>query len=333
MHRYRHSLCLRRILRCIINLVATILLLTRCGLSRMKLADTPTSLPLTSSPLTVKEQAIVRDEVDSPLRSGRYREQIPVEVLRESMTRIREFQERRTMQVRQTLASYGYQLSKRGPCDLYRDDELIATDLGILWVTVSDTGDDFAFLGIRDDGTEAILVRRGSVERWDYEELLRHAQTAPVFVGNELISVRNDEKPHYRQHFTVWRENEAVYTYTVTNRQPEYPVRLHSWQGQWVLEIDEQVIVDGQSLNEELGYDAILNWRLLDGHPFYFFRRGDDVGVSYDGQVLPYRYDEVVHHQCCSRAQFNIEGNETMVWFHALRDGTWYYVGMGVYEE
>jgi hypothetical protein len=28
---------------------------------------------------------------------------------------------------------------------------------------------------------------------------------------------------------------------------------------------------------------------------------------------------------------FNISGNGTMVWFYALRDGTWYYVEAGVY--
>mgnify|MGYP001143051209 FL=1 len=29
---------------------------------------------------------------------------------------------------------------------------------------------------------------------------------------------------------------------------------------------------------------------------------------------------------------FNVSGNETMVWFYALRDGVWHYVEAGVYE-
>ena len=36
---------------------------------------------------------------------------------------------------------------------------------------------------------------------------------------------------------------------------------------------------------------------------------------------------------CCEPAAFNVAGNETMVWFHALRDGVWYYVEMGVYRQ
>jgi hypothetical protein len=29
---------------------------------------------------------------------------------------------------------------------------------------------------------------------------------------------------------------------------------------------------------------------------------------------------------------FNVSGNENMVWFHARRDGMWYYVEMGIYS-
>jgi len=29
----------------------------------------------------------------------------------------------------------------------------------------------------------------------------------------------------------------------------------------------------------------------------------------------------------------NVSGNSTMVWFYALRDGTWYYVEAGGYTE
>lgn len=36
--------------------------------------------------------------------------------------------------------------------------------------------------------------------------------------------------------------------------------------------------------------------------------------------------------RCCEPAAFNVAGSETMVWFHALRDGVWYYVEIGVYK-
>ena len=56
------------------------------------------------------------------------------------------------------------------------------------------------------------------------------------------------------------------------------------------------------------------------------------IDVSSRGEALPYQYDEVVHYDCCEAAAFNVAGNERMVWFHALRDGIWYYVEMGVYQ-
>ena len=98
-----------------------------------------------------------------------------------------------------------------------------------------------------------------------------------------------------------------------------------------MLEVDGTVLIDGLNLNEENGYDEVFGWRLIDGDPFYFFRKGKTIGVSYAGQTLPYSYDEVIHYQCCEPAAFNVGGNDTMVWFHALRGETYYYVEMGRY--
>lgn len=132
----------------------------------------------------------------------------------------------------------------------------------------------------------------------------------------------------------MWRGTAAVYTYTSNLHRAEYRVNtLRSWEGKWVLEIDEQVIVDGESLNEQLGYDAIFHWRLLQGRPFYLFRQGDQVGIFYAGEVLPRRYDVVAHDWCCGYALFNPGGNERMVWFHAWKDGTWVYVEAGYYAD
>jgi len=60
------------------------------------------------------------------------------------------------------------------------------------------------------------------------------------------------------------------------------------------MEMDGQVEVDGRSLNQELGYDEIFGWRLLEGKPFYFLRKDNRIGISYDGQAFPYQYDEVI---------------------------------------
>jgi hypothetical protein len=132
---------------------------------------------------------------------------------------------------------------------------------------------------------------------------------------------------------TVSCGGKPIYAMTVPWPWVDDPVKAFvSWREHWVLEADKRVIVDGQNLNRALGYDAVFYWRLVRDRPFFFFHDGDTYGVSYDGQVLPHRYDDVVHYACCEPATFNAAGNETMVWFHALRDGMWYYVEMGVYE-
>jgi hypothetical protein len=50
------------------------------------------------------------------------------------------------------------------------------------------------------------------------------------------------------------------------------------------------------------------------------------VRISYGGQVLPNAYETVFHNQCCEASIHNVEVGPDAVWFHALRDGTWYFV-------
>ncbi len=112
------------------------------------------------------------------------------------------------------------------------------------------------------------------------------------------------------------------------------PVKgLWSWDGRWVLEVSGTVLVDGESLNRQLGYHEVFGWRLLDGEPFYFFTKGDGTGISYAGRVMPNRYEDVIHYRCCEPSAFNVRGNDTMVWFWALRDGEWHYVEAGAFES
>ena len=130
----------------------------------------------------------------------------------------------------------------------------------------------------------------------------------------------------------VQQGGKTVYSIPATFRTDNPIKGLWAWDGHWILEMEGHVVIDGKSSNKELGYDEIFNWRLLKGQPFYFFKKGNRIGVSYAAQVLPYQYDEVIHYRCCEPAMFNVGGNASMVWFHALKDGMWYYVEIGIYE-
>jgi hypothetical protein len=55
--------------------------------------------------------------------------------------------------------------------------------------------------------------------------------------------------------------------------------------------------------------------------------------MSYGGHTLPNTYESVVHNRCCEAAIHNVEAGPDTVWFHALRDGIWYFVEAGVSDE
>jgi hypothetical protein len=111
-----------------------------------------------------------------------------------------------------------------------------------------------------------------------------------------------------------------------------YPVTgFWSWDGHWLLEMDSVVVQDGELLNQSLGYEEIFNWQLMGGEPFYFFQKGAGYGLSYAGQELPLRYDDILHGQlCCDKARYSLVSTLTKVWFYARRGGIWYLVQVEV---
>jgi len=87
-----------------------------------------------------------------------------------------------------------------------------------------------------------------------------------------------------------------------------------------------QIAQDGQDLNAACGYEESYNFALLGGRPFYFYRKQNEVGISYDGQELPLPYDEIPHYQCCSAGATNPVTYPNMVQFFGRRGEQWYYV-------
>jgi hypothetical protein len=150
-------------------------------------------------------------------------------------------------------------------------------------------------------------------------------------VGNDLVTVDSGEG---QTTATVTRAGKVVYHTIGIGMRPDNPIKgLSAWGDHWVLEVLGEVVIDGNSLNKELGYDEIFNWRLLKGQPFYFFKKNNKIGISYAGKTLPQQYDEVMHYQCCEPAMFNPRNFDNLTQFHALRNGTWYYVEAGLFEN
>jgi PAS domain-containing protein len=283
--------------------------------------------------LTVEEYAVVEAAVDSPTHFE-FMERIPAEVLEKRVAWRDSSPERRLAANNTSLEPFGYSLkAKEGAeMELYelwrrteRGDELVQDEISYFWpVSINAAGDDFAMVvELWNDGYR--LVRQDQAEEWDMGSGL---YIPPVFYGDELLSVRWDTERGQAQ---VTQAEQQIYAFAGVYLV-DMPVKgLWSWDGHWLLEVDGFLIQDGEVLNEALGYEEIFGWQLLNGKPFYYFRKGPQVGVSYDGDTLPVYYDEVIHYRCCEASMFNNAGNEDMVWFYGLREGTWYYVEMGVY--
>lgn len=299
----------------------------------------PTPLPTTVEPsaepstaLTVDEVAVVADTVDQPTHFE-YFERIPPQA-REARQALRrpsfaDMAERTNA----VLAPFGYRLEFKPATDtlpdrfdLYKDDEMVLRDIASVHAPqVSADGTDLAMVVDDMTGTSYLVRPAGGEPR----DAAQGAFLDPVFAGNDLITVLDMGN---MINFEVRRGDETLYKAGPFAISPAIPVKgLVGWDGHWALELEGEVIVDGESLNKQLGHDRIFAFHILHGQPFFLFADQGTVGVSYAGQVLPQQYNQVVHYQCCEASAFNVEATRDMVWFHGLRDGTWYYVEMGVY--
>ena len=281
--------------------------------------------------LTIEEYAVVEANIDSPTHFE-FMERIPGEVLEKRAAWRGRIPEKRLQANNGLLEPFGYQLkaiegAELEQYNLWLGDELVQGEISFFWpVSMNTTMDKFALVvEIQDNGYR--LVQEGRIEKWD---MMSSLFIPPVLYEDKLLSVRWDAE---RREAQVVRGGQQIYAFA-----GEYLVRmpvsgLWSWDGHWLLEVDGFLVQDGEILNKDLGYEEIFGWQLLDGKPFYYFRKGPRVGISYDGEKLPVYYDEVIHYRCCEASIGNNDGNEDMVWFFGEREGTWYYVEMGVYGE
>ncbi|HSV85011.1 MAG TPA: hypothetical protein VLH85_00450 [Levilinea sp.] len=275
--------------------------------------------------LTLEEHAVVEAELDSPLLSGiEFKKHIPEAVL-EKHAGLREISQEQSLDdLNQVLEPFGYQIEAGTQVHrLLRNGELLSEGITHFFpISVNAAGSNFTLVF---EGPRGVyLLQKDGLVDWN---MTRSLYTRPVYVGGDLITVgQGDDNWLY---LNVLRNGEIIFTKTLAFTS-EVPVRsLQSFNGQWVLETNDALIIDGVDIGQQLGYDEVFHWQPLNDRPFYFFLKDGKIGLSYDNQVLPVQYDLVIHGQCCEPAIFNPAGNDAMVWFYALRESVWYYVELG----
>jgi hypothetical protein len=280
--------------------------------------------------LTVDELAVVAASADGPGHLE-YTDRIGEDVLDRLHTCTAE---RGLAWNNGALAPFGYRLVSRFDpewnrtfYDVYRgkEQEPLLSRLSHIWpVSVSASGGDFVFAAENAPhvSPQYLLVSNDEIEEWD-----AGASTllSPVYVGEALARIICTGFPALTCQVTL--NGQVVYTQTAIAAGASMPLRsFASWDGHWALEVDDQLFIDGQDVGQARGYGAVFGFTLIQGRPFYFYEQGGSVHISYDGQTMPDVYDEVFHNQCCEAAAHNIRAGEDVVWFHALRNGTWYFV-------
>lgn len=171
-------------------------------------------------------------------------------------------------------------------------------------------------------------------------------------LGTLLSLTKYDTGAGAFEHVTVQvsRNGEIIYSIPAGDGSPISSVQgLWAYSNHWILEIAHvtqkispqneisletigQIVEDGELLNERHGYDDAFGFQLMNGKPFYFFKRDNRIDISYDDQEVPLGYAQITHYGCCSGAELNPRIAQNMVAFFAQRDGDWYYVEIGVYK-
>ena len=282
--------------------------------------------------LTIDENAVVSTAQDSPTHME-FRGLIPQNVLQKHASLRDTSPDAQLADVNEALAPFAYSLQAKTGTEmdqyaLYHGDELMLDGIADFHpISVNASGTDFAILLDLSAGGYK-LVQADKIYDWDWTSAVG-SYLPPVYVGDDLLNLvwARDQSQ-----IQVWRGDQELYGFTAVFTTSSPAKGLWSWEGHWILEVDGFLIQDGVNLNQQLGYDEIFDWQLLNGKPFYYFRKGPRVGISYDGQVLPVYYDQVVHYRCCEPAMFNASGNNNIVWFYGQRNDTWYYVEMGNFQ-
>lgn len=146
----------------------------------------------------------------------------------------------------------------------------------------------------------------------------------PILYKNELLWAKVGHGPRIE----IKKSNgDVLFTFATSFGATLPRISFHAWQGHWILEVSEFVIEDGEVLNTKLGFQEMFYWYPSHDKPFYFFRKGSRIGLSYNGQILPLQYEDVMRGGCCSMSANNPSGDwDNYVGFFAKRDGVWRYV-------
>jgi hypothetical protein len=231
--------------------------------------------------------------------------------------------------VNRVIQPFGYYLDGDPPGPLYKGGDVLREVLYLPvdgeGLVVNRSGTDFAWF-INDTVVEGWLVQREHITKaWNLND---HAFLLPKFRGDDLVMLQRTAAPENRVEVLI---NDEVVYQTEISAAGSCPVKgLRTWQDQWVLNLENDVIIEGKPLSESSGFPQVFDWMESGGKPLFFFQDEARAGIVYAGEIVPVTFD-TIWHQCipayqaaCPQPAAATRAGVT--WFFALRDGQWQYI-------
>lgn len=222
---------------------------------------------------------------------------------------------------------------------IYRGEELLfdhVTAYGA--VSLNRSGTDFIF-PITLGNYEVWVIQKDRFEMW-YAGEPRHL---PIFAGDDVVAIGEPEE--YKE------AGQMVFGVPIlVNNEPKFRLALpyqganncpiekfRAWGDRWVLEMEGEVLVDGEKLTKKYAYEQVFNWQLINGKPFFLFKDAGYYGMLYDGEKMSVTYSEIVHWSCIDQQggggiNLSVVSSDQMVAFFARRGMGWYYVQVGDFK-
>ncbi len=242
--------------------------------------------------------------------------------------------------VNQTIQPYGYNLrqgSREHLFDLYQNETLVLQNIYQLpdvYVFPAGDGESLVFFAHILKNTELPFYAEGnSVSYLIQDETMRPWQEtppspmdpgwAPIWVSGKPLFVTVEKNVNVK----VWNDQHEPLFSFLTYFGASVPLKqFQEWDQHWILGISNFLVLDGKVLNEELGFEEVFGWLLVNSKPVYFFRKGPRVGISYDGHIQPIYYHQIAYGICCGLSGNNPMQDGNTFRFFGERDGVWYYV-------
>jgi len=230
------------------------------------------------------------------------------------------------------LAPFGYHLEgsyqppSPVPFKLFFKDRVVLDNIEWFFpVSVNQSKTDFMMVAVTNQGTK--LVRSYTVQEWKDLSLWIHA-TCPQFLGDDVMyaDMELGSDPHIT--VRVFLNDQQIYKTALSEKQESQSPLIGFWTygRHWVLELKNNIIIDGQSVNQYQEYQKSYEFHLLGGKPLYFFEKDGEVNLNYDEQEIILNGYLIPHGNCCSDAELNPRQRNNLLVFFLNKSQQWYYV-------